>query len=114
MVTREDVVVQRPLQHLLHPSSGYRDAQGDVGQSLNNLADVERGLGRYAEAEPLFKRSPAIREKALDPDHLDVVSFLNGLLGPSAGRGAQAIARLVAVIAWVGDRLRLSLSRASP
>jgi hypothetical protein len=49
---------------------------------------VERGLGRCAEAEPLFKRSPAIREKALDPDHLDVVSSLNGLLGhlPAAAR----------------------------
>jgi tetratricopeptide (TPR) repeat protein len=35
------------------------------------LANVYNGLGRYSEAEPLYKRSLAIREKALGPDHPD-------------------------------------------
>ena len=47
--------------------------------SLNNLANCTRAQGRYAEAEPLYKRSLAIREKALGPDHPDVAQSLNNL-----------------------------------
>jgi tetratricopeptide (TPR) repeat protein len=32
---------------------------------LNNLAELYQALGRYAEAEPLFKRSLAIYEMSL-------------------------------------------------
>ena len=35
--------------------------------------------GRYADAEPLYKRSLAINEKALGPDHPDVATSLNNL-----------------------------------
>ena len=39
-----------------------------------------RGAGaRYADAEPLHKRSLAIQEKALGPDHPDVATALNNL-----------------------------------
>ena len=41
-------------------------------RSLNNLARLYDDQGRYAEAEPLYKRALAIREKALGPDHPDV------------------------------------------
>jgi tetratricopeptide (TPR) repeat protein len=37
--------------------------------------------GRNAEAEPLYKRSLAIREKALGPDHPEVATSLNNLAG---------------------------------
>jgi tetratricopeptide (TPR) repeat protein len=47
--------------------------------SLNGLALLCRDLGRYAEAEPLFKRALAIREKVLGPDHLDVGQSLTNL-----------------------------------
>ena len=33
--------------------------------------------GKYAEAEPLYERSQAIREKALGPEHPDVAQSLN-------------------------------------
>ena len=36
---------------------------------LNNLAGLYQTQGRYAEAEPLYKRALAIYEKALGPDH---------------------------------------------
>ena len=36
-------------------------------------------LARYTEAEPLFRRALAIREKSLGPDHPDVANSLNGL-----------------------------------
>ena len=47
--------------------------------SLNNLAELYRAQGRYADAEPLYKRSLAICEKALGPDHPDVATSLNNL-----------------------------------
>ncbi len=50
-------------------------------QSLNNLAVLYQAQGRYAEAEPLYKRALAIREKALGPDHPDV-----GTLAQQPGR----------------------------
>jgi hypothetical protein len=36
-----------------------------VADSLNNLANLYEDQARYADAEPLFKQSLAIREKAL-------------------------------------------------
>jgi tetratricopeptide (TPR) repeat protein len=36
----------------------------DVAGSLNNLAELYRAQGRYAEAEPLHKRSLAISEES--------------------------------------------------
>ena len=48
-------------------------------RSLNNLATLYGEQGRYAEAEPLYKRSLAIWEKALGPDHPDVALSLNNL-----------------------------------
>ena len=49
-------------------------------------------MGRYAEAEPLYRRSLAIREKQLGPDHPDVATSLNNLadLYRSMGRYAEA------------------------
>jgi tetratricopeptide (TPR) repeat protein len=48
--------------------------------------------GRYAEAEPLIKRSLAIREKVLGSDHPDVARSLNNLadLYERQGRYAEA------------------------
>ena len=50
-----------------------------VATSLNNLAELYKTQGQYAQAEPLYKRSLAIREKALGPDHPDVATSLNSL-----------------------------------
>jgi tetratricopeptide (TPR) repeat protein len=51
----------------------------DVATSLNNLALLYKTQGHYAKAEPLYKRSLAIREKALGPDHPDVANSLVNL-----------------------------------
>ena len=45
----------------------------------NGLGLALYDQGRYAEAEPLYKRALAIREKALGPDHPDVAPCLNNL-----------------------------------
>ena len=48
--------------------------------------------GRYADAEPLYKRALTIREKALGPDHPNVAVSLNNLAGlyQTQGRYAEA------------------------
>jgi CHAT domain-containing protein/tetratricopeptide (TPR) repeat protein len=47
--------------------------------TLNNLALVYWEQGRYADAEGLYKRALAIREKALGASHPDVAQALNNL-----------------------------------
>ena len=60
--------------------------------TLNTLAESYRMQGRLAEAEPLFRRSLGIREKALGPDHPSVGLALNNLaaLYEAQGRLADA------------------------
>ncbi len=41
----------------------------DVATSLNNLAYLYKSQGRYGEAEPLFARSLAIKQKMLPENH---------------------------------------------
>ncbi len=64
----------------------------NVGNALNNLAELYRSQGRLAEAEPLYKRSLSVYEKALGPDHPDVGTSLNNLAAMyrSLGRTTEA------------------------
>ena len=50
-----------------------------MARSLNDLAELYRAQGKYAEAEPLYKRSLAISEKALGPEHPDVATSLENM-----------------------------------
>ena len=63
----------------------------DVGNLLNNLAELYGLEGRYAEAEPLNQRGLLILEKALGPNHPDVATSLNNLadLYEDQGRGSD-------------------------
>jgi tetratricopeptide (TPR) repeat protein len=51
----------------------------DVAAGLNNLASMYQAQGRYAEAEPLFKRALAIGDKVLGPEHPDNAVRLSNL-----------------------------------
>jgi CHAT domain-containing protein/tetratricopeptide (TPR) repeat protein len=64
----------------------------EEASKLDDQADALYEKGRYAEAEPLYKRSLAIREKALGPDHPDVAASLNNLalLYDQQGRSVDA------------------------
>jgi tetratricopeptide (TPR) repeat protein len=59
---------------------------------LNNRAVELYKSGRYSEAEPLYKRSLAIQEKVLGPNHPNVATSLNNLaeLYHTQGRYADA------------------------
>ncbi len=63
-----------------------------MSPQLNNLAALYHAQGRYAEVEPLYKRSLGIREKVLGPNHPDVATALNNLaaLYQAQGRYAEA------------------------
>jgi tetratricopeptide (TPR) repeat protein len=45
---------------------------------------------RYADAEPLYKRSLAILERALGPDHPDIATSLNNLAAMYGAQGREA------------------------
>jgi tetratricopeptide (TPR) repeat protein len=63
-----------------------------LATSLNDLADIYSAQGQYAEAEPLYKRTLQIKEKALGPTDLYVAPSLMGLadLYYKQGRYAEA------------------------
>jgi tetratricopeptide (TPR) repeat protein len=72
-------------------AASLRDSTGEA-TALNNQAGALRSLGRYADAEPLYKRALAIDEKALGKDHPDVATALNNLaaLYDAQGKYAEA------------------------
>ena len=53
-----------------------RPERPDIANSLNNLAELYVKEDRYAEAQPLYLRSLAIRKKAMGLDHPDVAESL--------------------------------------
>jgi tetratricopeptide (TPR) repeat protein len=75
---KEAAEVEERELALRERQAGGPDDPG-VGLALNNLANIYRKLGRYTEAESLWKRSLAIREKAFGPEHPNVATALNNL-----------------------------------
>ena len=73
-----------------------------MATSLNDLALLYLALDLYEQAEPLFKRSLAIKEKALGPDHPNVATSLENMadLYRKTGREktAEALAKRAAAI----------------
>jgi CHAT domain-containing protein len=51
----------------------------DLGGAINNLAQLYGSVGRDAEAEPMYKRSIAILEKAVGLDSVEIAPELNNL-----------------------------------
>jgi tetratricopeptide (TPR) repeat protein len=50
-----------------------------TARHIANLAKLYDDQGRYADAEPLFRRALAIHEKARGPDHPRFANSLNNL-----------------------------------
>ena len=65
----------------------------DVAIGLNNLARLYVAQGRAVEAEPLYQRALAVREKALGVDHPDSVTVRRELqmLQQSIPRAADGL-----------------------
>ena len=52
----------------------FGDDHTEHANAISWLAGIYKAQGRYVEAEPLMKRSLAIREKALGPEHPSVAT----------------------------------------
>jgi esterase/lipase superfamily enzyme len=82
----------------------------DLAMDLNNLAEVYREKGRYAQAEPLFKRALSIFEQSHDANNAESVGILLNnlaLLYFNEGRDAEAeplaVQALVLTANFVGN-----------
>ncbi len=71
---------------------GQDEGYPNVAQSLNNLALLYQAQGKYAEAEPHYKRSLAIKDKVLGSEHPSVATSLENYaaLLRKTGRGTEA------------------------
>jgi hypothetical protein len=68
-----------PLAQAMLANQEKGSPNRDLGGALNNLAQLYGDVGRDAEAEPLFKRAPAIYEKAAGRENPAVATLLNNL-----------------------------------
>ena len=84
---------EKQLSAALREAEGFGLEDLRLATSLFVLAQTYKAQGRYAEAEPLFKRALGIMEKALGPDHPHVATVLHGLatLYGDQGRYAKAV-----------------------
>jgi len=69
----------KQFEAALKEAQDFGEQDPRLATSLNNLAWVYDAQGNYGEAGPLYKRSLAIREKALGPEHPDVAQTLSNL-----------------------------------
>ncbi len=75
LAARPDMTPSEALWHV----NALGPDHPDLATSLNNLAGLYQAQGKYGEAEPLYKRSLAVLEKALGPDHSHVATSLDNL-----------------------------------
>jgi tetratricopeptide (TPR) repeat protein len=72
----------------------FEPQDAHLAAKLNNLALAYKALGRFAEAEPLYKRALAIAQKALGPEHPHVVTSLRSLAELEAKMRSTGISKL--------------------
>ena len=84
---------EKLLLAAVEEAEGFGPQDPRLATSLNNMAELYRAQGKYAEAEPLYKRSLAIREKTLGPEHPDVAQGLENYaaLLRKTNREAEAV-----------------------
>ena len=81
---------ERQWLSALQEAENFGPEDPRLATSLNNLGELYRAQGKYAEAEPLSRRALAIDEKALGSEHPDVATDLNNLALLSYNQGKYA------------------------
>ena len=83
---------EKLLKAALKEAENFGPDDQRLATSLSNLAVLYKTQGKYAQAEPLYQRSLAIREKVLGSEHPDVGLSLNNLaeLYRTQGKYAEA------------------------
>ncbi len=72
---------EKQLSAALQEAEKFGPEDPRLSATLNNLAWLYDDQGKYAEAEPLYKRSLAILEKALGQEHSNVATTLENYAG---------------------------------
>lgn len=85
-----DAAIATGMQAVDAASAALGPESPNVATLASNVARMCDAALRRAEAEKLYSRALAIREKALGPDHLDVASALNNLAGVLRDEGKLA------------------------
>ena len=70
---------QKQFLAALQEAEDFGPQDSRLATTLNNLAVLYHTQGKYSDAEPLYRRALAIREKSLGPKHPDVATSLNNL-----------------------------------
>ena len=83
---------EKQLEAAVKEAEGFGPQDPRLATNLNNLGELYRLQGRYAEAEQHYKWALAVLEKALRPAHPQVATSLNNLaaLYHAQGRYAKA------------------------
>ena len=83
---------EKRLVAAVEEAEGFGPRDPRLATTLNNLAVLYQARGKYTEAEPLYKRALAIREKALGAENPGVAQSLNNLavLYDAQGKYAEA------------------------
>lgn len=67
------------LEAALELAEGFSVGDPRLARTLNNLAYIYRRVGRYYDAEPLYRRAADLHEETLGPDHPNVATVLNNV-----------------------------------
>ena len=81
---------EKQVLRALQEAENFGPEDPRLAASLNNLALLYHGQGKYAEAEPLHQRSLAIQEKTLGPEHPNVAASLSNLAELYRAQGQYA------------------------
>lgn len=91
--TSSDVATERALLAAMHVEEGKDANQLSLAGTLYNLAILRRRQGALIEAERLYRKALAIREREQGPNHPDVAVILNNLAALKAFEGSYGDAQ---------------------
>ncbi len=94
------------LSAALKEAEGFGSQDPRLAASHGLLGEVYKAQGRYADAEPLLKRSLVIWEKAFGPEHPSVATTLNKLGGSTTPRASTPRLNLSTDGRWRSGRRR--------
>ena len=100
---RPNPCTSRPLPFVAHASG---ESHPDYASSLNNLGALYDEMGRYAEAEPLYRQSLMIRRSTIGESHAYYGISLENLACLFAAQGrAKEAAQYMQRATEVDDRM---------
>lgn len=98
-------LAERSLNQALKEAEAFGAGDIRLAQTLHSLATLYSTRGNFAKAEPLYERELRVKEKALGPEHPDVVACVGRLSQFYLAHDASAKAeRLTNLLLTFADR----------